>query len=146
MLDLNYEPAVLVEDITQLTEEEWLRERTKGIGGSAPEEVHEYDELLDSVLRKYPKTDGMFLSSDVMAAQALQVCRKLHISVPDQMKIIGFDDVNIASLTTPQLTTIHQPIKEMAEITLNLLQDSASGKLVAKRTILPVCLIERETT
>lgn len=34
MLDLNYDPAVLVEDITQLTEEEWLRERTKGIGGS----------------------------------------------------------------------------------------------------------------
>ena len=34
MLDLNYEPSVLVEDITQLTEEEWLRERTKGIGGS----------------------------------------------------------------------------------------------------------------
>ena len=34
MLDLNYEPAVLVEDITQLTEEEWLRQRTRGIGGS----------------------------------------------------------------------------------------------------------------
>ena len=106
----------------------------------------EYDELLDSVLRKYPKTDGMFLSSDVMAAQALQICRKLGISVPDQMKIIGFDDVNIASLTTPQLTTIHQPVKELAEIAVNLLHDAASGKLVPKRTVLPVCLIERETT
>ena len=106
----------------------------------------EYDELLESVLRKYPKTDGMFLSSDVMAAQALQICRKLGISVPDQMKIIGFDDVNIASLTTPQLTTIHQPVKEMAEIAVNLLHDAASGKLVPKRTVLPVCLIERETT
>ncbi len=106
----------------------------------------EYDELLESVLRKYPKTDGMFLSSDVMAAQALQICRKLGISVPDQMKIIGFDDVNIASLTTPQLTTIHQPVKEMAEIAVNLLHDAVSGKLVPKRTVLPVCLIERETT
>ncbi len=106
----------------------------------------EYDELLESVLRKYPKTDGMFLSSDVMAAQALQICRKLGISVPDQMKIIGFDDVNIASLTTPQLTTIHQPVKEMAEIAVNLLHAAVSGKLVPKRTVLPVCLIERETT
>ena len=34
MLDLNYDPAVLVEDITQLTEEEWLQQRTRGIGGS----------------------------------------------------------------------------------------------------------------
>lgn len=105
-----------------------------------------YDELLESVLRKYPETDGMFLSSDVMAAQALQVCRRLGIAVPEQMKVIGFDDVNIASLTTPQLTTIHQPIKEMAEIALNLLHDAVSGKLVAKRTVLPVCLVERETT
>ena len=105
-----------------------------------------YDEMIESVLREYPETDGMFLNSDVLAAQALQVCRKLHISVPDQMKIVGFDDVNIASLTTPQLTTIHQPVKEMAEIAVNLLHDSVSGKLVAKRTMLPVYLVERETT
>lgn len=105
-----------------------------------------YDEMIESVLRKYPETDGMFLNSDVLAAQALQVCRRLHISVPNQMKIIGFDDVNIASLTTPQLTTIHQPVKEMAEIAVNLLHDSVSGKLVAKRTMLPVRLVERETT
>ena len=105
-----------------------------------------YDEMIESVLREYPETDGMFLNSDVLAAQALQVCRRLHISVPNQMKIIGFDDVNIASLTTPQLTTIHQPVKEMAEIAVNLLHDSVSGKLVAKRTMLPVRLVERETT
>lgn len=105
-----------------------------------------YDEMIESVLQEHPETDGMFLNSDVLAAQALQVCRRLHISVPKQMKIIGFDDVNIASLTTPQLTTIHQPVKEMAEIAINLLCDSASGKLVAKRTVLPVYLVERETT
>ena len=105
-----------------------------------------YDEMIESVLREYPETDGMFLNSDVLAAQALQVCRKLQISVPDRMKIVGFDDVNIASLTTPQLTTIHQPVKEMAEIAVNLLHDSVSGKLVPKRTMLPVYLVERETT
>lgn len=105
-----------------------------------------YAEMIESALREHPETDGMFLNSDVLAAQALQVCRKLHISVPNQMKIIGFDDVNIASLTTPQLTTIHQPVKEMAEIAVNLLHDSVSGKLVAKRTMLPVYLVERETT
>ena len=105
-----------------------------------------YDELLESMLIKYPETDGMFLSSDVMAAQALQVCRKLGLSVPEDMKIVGFDDVNIASLTTPQLTTVHQPVKEMAEIAVNLIQDAETGKLVPKRTVLPVRLVERETT
>ncbi len=105
-----------------------------------------YDELLENMLIKYPETDGMFLSSDVMAAQALQVCRKLGLSVPEDMKIVGFDDVNIASLTTPQLTTVHQPVKEMAEIAVNLIQDAVTGKLVPKRTVLPVRLVERETT
>lgn len=105
-----------------------------------------YTDLIESALRQYPETDGLFANSDIIAAQTLQVCRRLRIAVPDQLKIIGFDDVNIASLTTPQLTTIHQPIKEMAEIAMNLLHDAASGKLVAKRTVLPVYLVEREST
>ncbi len=106
----------------------------------------EYEEMLENILEKYPETDGMFVNSDVIAAQTLQTCRKRHIAVPEQLKIIGFDDTNIARLTTPQLTTIHQPVKEMAEIAINLLHDSVAGKLVAKRTVLPVSLIERETT
>lgn len=105
-----------------------------------------YSEMIEDALRRYPETDGLFANSDVIAAQTLQVCRKLQISVPEQMKIIGFDDVDVASFTTPQLTTIHQPVREMAEIAVNLLHDAASGKLVAKRSMLPVYLVERETT
>ena len=82
----------------------------------------------------------------MIAAQALQACRKLRISVPDQMKIIGFDDMQIATITTPQLTTIHQPVKEMAEIAISLLHDAVQEKLVPRRTVLPVHLVERETT
>ncbi|MEZ3447780.1 MAG: LacI family DNA-binding transcriptional regulator [Lachnospiraceae bacterium] len=105
-----------------------------------------YDMMIESALLEHPETDGLFLNSDVIAAQALQVCRKLGQPVPEQMKIIGFDDVNIATLTTPQLTTIHQPVREMAEIAVNLLHDAVGGKVVPKRTVLPVYLVERETT
>lgn len=105
-----------------------------------------YSDLIESALRKYPRTDGVFANSDVIAAQALHVCRKLHISVPEQLKIVGFDDVNIAALTTPRLTTIHQPVREMAEAAVELIYNAASGKQVAKRTVFPVYLIERETT
>ena len=105
-----------------------------------------YSEILEDALQKYSQTDGIFASSDVIAAQALQACRKLHISVPDQMKIIGFDDMQIATITTPQLTTIHQPVKEMAEIAVSLLHDAVDGKLIPRRTVLPVHLVERETT
>lgn len=114
------------------------------------EEIHYdsmmYGDMIEKALQKYPKTDGLFVNSDLIAAQTLQVCRKRSILVPEQLKIIGFDDVFFSTLTTPQLTTIHQPIKEMAEIAVNLLHDSVSGKVVPKRTVLPVCLVERETT
>lgn len=105
-----------------------------------------YSEMITRALHEYPETDGLFANSDVIAAQALQVCRKLQISVPEQLKVIGFDDVRVASLTTPQLTTIHQPIKEMAEMAVALLHDAVNGKLVARRTVLPVTLADRETT
>ena len=70
----------------------------------------------------------------------------MGIRVPEQVKLIGFDDVNIASLTTPPITTIHQPIREMAEMAVNLLAEAAEGKVVPKRSILPVSLVERWTT
>ena len=105
-----------------------------------------YEDMLEEALRKYPETDGLFVNSDVIAAQTLQACGRLHIPVPERLKIIGFDDVFLSTLTTPQLTTIHQPAKEMAEIAVNLLHDSVSGKVVPKRTVLPVRLVERGTT
>ena len=74
------------------------------------------------------------------------MCHNLNIDVPSQMKIVGFDDVNIASLTTPPITTIHQPIKEMAKMAVELLVRSGNGELVPNRTTLPVSLVVRETT
>ena len=78
-------------------------------------------QVLEQLLLQHPDTDGIFASSDLIAAQLLQVCAKLGRKVPEQLKIVGFDDVNIASLTTPPITTIHQPIKEMAATAVELL-------------------------
>ena len=101
---------------------------------------------MERLLQENPDTDGIFVSSDLIAAQLLQVCKKLNISVPEKLKIVGFDDVNIASLTTPPITTIHQPIKEMAKMAIELLISAGEGNIVSSRTILPVALVKRETT
>ena len=105
-----------------------------------------YVDMIEHTLREHPEIDGLFANSDVIAAQALQICRKLNIDVPGRIKVIGFDDSMIATATAPQLTTIHQPIKEMATIAVELLDKAAAGQLVAKRTVLPVYLVEREST
>ena len=103
----------------------------------------EYGEFLEEAFKAYPGIDGIFASSDVIAAQTLQACNKLGIRVPEQLKLIGFDDSFVAILTTPRLTTIHQPTREMAAIAVKLLKDAVEKKLVPKQTILPVSLIER---
>lgn len=106
----------------------------------------QYHDVIEQALTEHPEVDGIFANSDIIAAQILQVCRKLQIDVPGQVKVIGFDDVQISSLTAPQLTTIHQPIEEMAEIAVQMFDNVVNNKAVPKRTVLPVKLIEREST
>jgi len=106
----------------------------------------EYHEEIERAFRENPQVDGIFASSDLIAAQILQVCRKLEIGVPSQLKLVGFDDVIISSSTTPQITTIHQPIKEMAKLAVDLLISASEGNVVPKRSTLPVSLVKRETT
>lgn len=105
----------------------------------------QYREFLDELLDEYPDADGFFTSSDLIAAQLIQVAQKKGRKVPDDIKVVGFDDVNIASLTTPTITSIKQPIKEMARTSIGFLLDAAAGKVVPTRMILPVTLVERES-
>ena len=57
-----------------------------------------------------------------------------------------FDDVNIAQFTTPGLTTIHQPVEQMAEQAISDIAMIDAGKVVPSRTVFPVTLVERGTT
>ncbi|MDO4976080.1 MAG: LacI family DNA-binding transcriptional regulator [Eubacteriales bacterium] len=114
-------------------------------------ELSDYEDLnflkaLEAALDKYPETDGIFANNDILAAQAIQIINKKGKTVPDDIKIIGFDDCQISMMTSPRLTTIHQPVKEMAELALQMVENYTKGKMVPKRTILPVEIIEREST
>ncbi len=106
----------------------------------------DYHEMLEGALGLGEKIDGVFASSDLIASQVLQVCSKLNIRVPEDLKLVGFDDVMISQITNPPISTIHQPIKEMAQAAVSMVIDAAEGKTVPKRTLLPVTLVKREST
>lgn len=106
----------------------------------------EYYSFVRNKIEKNPDVDGVFTSSDIIGAYVLQACRDLSISVPQNMKIVGFDDVNIAQFTTPGLTTIHQPVEQMAEQAISDIAMIDAGKVVPSRTVFPVTLVERGTT
>ena len=123
--------------------------RKKGIGfaevdpGQIFYDDMNYYPIIREALERYPETDGIFASSDVIAAQAIQVCHEKGISVPEQMKIVGFDDVNVASLTIPGITTVRQPVREMAEAIIKTLDNASNGIMVPAKTVFPASLVVR---
>lgn len=85
--------------------------------------------------------------NDLMAIGAIMACRKRGIRVPEQMSIVGFDDIPFAALTTPPLTTVAQPTYELgykaAELLLRRFQQP---NLPPQQVTLQCKLVIRQTT
>ena len=108
-------------------------------------EVKKYEELLLDLFSRHPDVDGLFLNSDIMAVAAMKVCSKLGKRVPEDVKIIGYDDVSIASLVSPEITTIRQPLEQMSELSVRLIEGLVDKKPVSVENCLPIELIRRGT-
>lgn len=90
---------------------------------------------------------AIFAFNDNMAVGALQAARQLGIRVPEELSIVGFDDLEIASVTGPPLTTVRQPLEELGRIAASLLMRLLQGRtLEASRIELSTRLIVREST
>ena len=105
-----------------------------------------YYDYIKAALNEIEGVDGIFASSDLIAAQVIQVCNEIKIRIPEDIKLVGFDDVDISQLTTPRITTVHQPIKEMARLSIELINAKYNNIEVNEKTILPIKLIIREST
>ena len=95
-----------------------------------------------TLLDRHPDLDAVFAANDNMAAGALRVLAEAGRSVPADVAVVGFDDLDIARRTEPQLTTVHQSIqalgKEMARMLIELLAGRDRTSL-----ILPTRLVRR---
>ncbi|MDP4178921.1 MAG: LacI family DNA-binding transcriptional regulator [Bacillota bacterium] len=106
----------------------------------------EYEELIYTLFKEHPDIDGIFASSDYIAACIVEVSSNLGKKIPENLKIVGFDDTFIASLITPSLTTIKQSIEKLGQLAVEIIINQIDGKEVDEESILPVELIERKTT
>ena len=105
-----------------------------------------YYDYIKAALNEIEGVDGIFASSDLIAAQVIQVCNEIKIRIPEDIKLVGFDDVDISQLTTPRITTVHQPIKEMARLSIGLIDAKYNNIEVNEKTILSIKLIIRDST
>jgi LacI family repressor for deo operon, udp, cdd, tsx, nupC, and nupG len=89
---------------------------------------------------------ALFCFNDQMAIGAVQRLQGLGCRVPDEMSVVGFDDIDFAPFTSPPLTTVRQPSFEMGATAMRLLHQRLSGSVEIETVTLPTELMVRGTT
>lgn len=101
---------------------------------------------MEKLLRAHPDLDGVFAASDVMAVAAMEVLREHGRRVPDDVAVVGFDNVDAAAEARPPLTTIVNPVAAMARQAVTLLLGLLDGDEVPAAVTLSTELVVRAST
>ena len=80
-----------------------------------------YNRTLEFLRKTKDLPDGVFAENDVVAAAAIRACNACGIKVPEQLSIIGFDDIPICELCSPALTTVHSHKEQLGQIGVGVL-------------------------
>ncbi|MCF7754512.1 LacI family transcriptional regulator [Paenibacillus xylanexedens] len=109
--------------------------------------INEAGVWAEELFRKYADTDGVIASNDIAAMAVLHEASRIGRKVPDDVQVIGFDDIPMSRLLSPALSTIHQPAYEMGREAAGLLIQLVEQAAIENKNIqLPVSFIERGTT
>lgn len=89
---------------------------------------------------------AIFCANDVQALGALFSCQRLKIRVPDDVSIMGFDDLPLVRLTSPRLSSVHVPARKMGGAVAEALIRQIKNDVPIKSEIIPTEMILREST
>jgi LacI family transcriptional regulator len=102
---------------------------------------------LVSYFENTPQIDGVFAVNDNLAIKVMNILKKMSISVPNNMKVIGFDDIPQCENISPSLSSVKQDTDKIASMTVdNLLRLIKSPKNAGNTIKIPVSLKLREST
>lgn len=93
--------------------------------------------------------DGIFTANDLAAIGAIQYLKQQKIKIPEEMAIVGFNNMPMSSIIEPSLTTINQPGAEMGKTAAHLLLSQINQKseeIISETVIIPTQLIERQSS
>ena len=86
-----------------------------------------------------------FAANDLMAIGAVNALKDMGIRIPEEVSVIGFDDITFSRYLTPSLSTVHCDFRMIAEKSVKTLIDSIEGKKVRRHQELDLEFIERES-
>ncbi|MBS1851083.1 MAG: LacI family DNA-binding transcriptional regulator [Acidobacteria bacterium] len=90
------------------------------------------------LLRMLPRPTAIFACNDLMALGVFLAARELHIRCPEELSIIGFDNLDFAEFTAPALSTVHQPGYQLGATAARLLVERIDGREGAfQKIVLP---------
>jgi DNA-binding LacI/PurR family transcriptional regulator len=115
------------------------RELTVQIESRAPSPESGYPAAQELLRRKQPFT-ALFAYNDLSAIGAIGAFREAGLNVPEDVSVVGFDDIAVAAFTQPQLTTVRQPLKQMGQIAAKTVIDQIEGNA----EYLPEIVVEPE--
>ncbi|MGB6488869.1 MAG: substrate-binding domain-containing protein, partial [Steroidobacteraceae bacterium] len=102
-------------------------------------------EARDALLRRQRAT-LIVAGNDLIAINAIHFLAEHDIDVPDDVSVVGFDDISWAKVVSPRLTTIAQPLVAIGTRAVELLQERMSGATIPSRaTAFDVTLVERDS-
>ena len=94
---------------------------------SCPPSVEGGHKVAEGLLSDHPEITALFCYNDLVAIGALQASHDLALTIPDDLAIVGFDDIPVAALVTPALTTCHVSRYEMGVKAMNMLMERING-------------------
>lgn len=104
-------------------------------------------EVFERIMGLVPRPTAVIALSDAIAYGILQAARQHKVSVPGQLSLVGFDDLEPSALIQPSLTTVRQPISDKGRRAAELLVEAIRGRNTTPRhVVLPVELVVREST
>jgi len=104
-----------------------------------------YEKIGEEILARGLIFDGIVATSDMVALGALKALKERYISIPNDVSIVGYDDIAMSELFHPALTTIKQNTKAAADIMVEQLLAQFHGKK-ARSVVMDIELIERKST
>ncbi|KRN28576.1 ribose operon repressor [Lactobacillus selangorensis] len=110
----------------------------------SPTELEPQGLKLSSYGKNLPK--AIFCEDDYIALRLIKAAQKEKITVPDDVAVMGFDDIYGATLISPELSTIHVPAEQMARQALHQLQGQLeSSNWNAQKTLVATTLVQRQS-
>ncbi len=108
--------------------------------------AEEKQQLFEEIYQRRGEFTGLVVSSDYFAIELIDALKHKGMCIPQDLSVVGFDDIDMAKLVSPRLTTIHQGVARKGQLAVVQLLKQLSGERLPERNIrLAVQLVERES-